>query len=159
MKFIVDGMLGSLARWLRILGCDVKYYNGFSDYELLKIAEKEDRALLTRDLDLFRRANVSGLKTLLVEGKDQAERLAHTAQHFNVPFDIDMTASRCPLCGSSLHSCGKDVVSDRVPAGTLKHYDKFWICSDGCGKVFWRGRHWVKITETLNKAKKLKKEA
>lgn len=155
MDFVVDGMLGRLSRWLRLLGCDVKYYNDLLDDELLIVADKENRALLTHDLVLFQRANAKGLKAFFVEGEDEAEKLASVAQHFNISLEIDMAVSRCPICGASLYSSSKDAISTKVFVGTLKHYDEFWVCN-GCGKVYWKGRHWEKITQTINKAKNLK---
>ena len=62
MKFANDGMLGKLTRWLRLMGEDVKCVNDFSlppgkeDDFLLKLSEEESRVLLTRDVDLYRRA-------------------------------------------------------------------------------------------------------
>jgi len=147
-------MLGRFSRWLRMLGCDVKYYNDASDDALLEIARRETRALLTRDAELFRKANADGLRAFFVEGESEEERLANIAQRLNLRLEIDMSTSRCPVCGSFLRSVGRDVVLDKVPSGTLKHYREFWVC-EGCGKVYWRGRHWEKITETLNRAKRL----
>lgn len=147
-------MLGRFSRWLRILGCDVKYYNDASDDALLNLAEEETRVLLTRDAELFRRANSKGLGAFFVEGKSEAERLANLAKRFNLKLEVDMSVSRCPVCGSSLRRVDIDAVLDKVPSGTLKYYKEFWIC-DGCGKVYWQGAHWKKINETLNKAKML----
>ena len=48
-RFVVDGMLGSLARWQRILGYDTDYVNQRDDPELVRIARAENRVLLTRD--------------------------------------------------------------------------------------------------------------
>ena len=45
MNFIVDGMLGKLARWLRMMGHDAKYSNVANDEELLATAKKENRML------------------------------------------------------------------------------------------------------------------
>lgn len=154
LKFVADGMLGSSSRWLRMLGCDVKYCNDMPDGALLKTAEQEDRVLLTRDSELFRRASAGGLRALFVEGESEAERLANIAQHFNIKLDIDMAVTRCPVCGSSLRNVEREAVLDKVPSGTLKHYEEFWVC-DGCGKVYWRGGHWKKITEILDEAKNL----
>ena len=57
MKFVVDGMLGKLARWLRMMGHDVEYSNSMDDSELLTIARKEQRILLTRDFELYQQCH------------------------------------------------------------------------------------------------------
>jgi uncharacterized protein with PIN domain len=54
VNFILDGMLGKLARWLRMMGHDVKYSNKMDDAELLVIAKKDSRVLLTKDFALYR---------------------------------------------------------------------------------------------------------
>ena len=36
MRFIADGMLGKLTRWLRMLGHDVTYYRALDDEKLVK---------------------------------------------------------------------------------------------------------------------------
>jgi len=154
MRFIVDGMLGSFSRWLRMLGCEVKYFNRASDDELLDVAKVESRVLLTRDLDLFRRAKSHGLEAFFVEGVTEAERLANFSRRFSIKLEVDASTSRCPTCNSSINRVGKNKVLDRVPPGTLKHYNEFWLCT-GCGKVYWRGVHWKNINATLAEAKKI----
>ena len=76
MKFVADAMLGKLARWLRIIGQDVIYSVQFSDSELLKLAKTEERVLLTRDFELYKRAITRSLDSFYVEGKTESERLA-----------------------------------------------------------------------------------
>lgn len=136
------------------MGCDVKYYNDASDDALLSIAEREGRVLLTRDAELFRRASSKGMKTFFVNGESVVEKLANMAKYFGIKLEVDMFASYCSMCGASLRSVESGAVLDKVPPGTLKHYTKFWVCDD-CGKVYWLGRHWKKINETLDKAKAL----
>jgi uncharacterized protein with PIN domain len=53
--FIADVMLGSLARWLRILGYDVVYDSRLDDAALVERAVKEKRVILTRDRRLVER--------------------------------------------------------------------------------------------------------
>lgn len=137
-----------------MLGCDIEYYRDAQDDTLLNIVKEEDRALLTRDAELFQRANLRGLKAFFVEGRSEVERLANFAHQFNLKLEIDTSISRCPVCGSSLRSIERDAVLDKVPSGTLKHYNEFWICNT-CRKVYWQGAHWKKINETLAKAKML----
>src|SRR5208283_689191 len=54
-RFVADVMLGSLARWLRILGFDTIYFRVIDDNELIKIALQQERILLTRDTGIARR--------------------------------------------------------------------------------------------------------
>ncbi len=157
LRFVADGMLGSSARWLRMLGYDVKYCNDALDDDLLRVAEHENRVLLTRDAELFRRACAAGLRAAFVEGGSEAERLASIARCFDIRLEVDMSVTRCPVCDSPLKKVGREAVLDRVESGTLRHYSEFWLC-EGCGKVYWRGGHWAKITEILNKAKELMEE-
>src|SRR5262249_11973894 len=51
-RWIVDEMLGRLARYLRFLGEDAAYVSGISDDELLRQARAEERVLITRDRSL-----------------------------------------------------------------------------------------------------------
>ena len=49
LRLLADGMLGRLARWLRLLGYDTAYENDADDLYLARRARAEDRILLTRD--------------------------------------------------------------------------------------------------------------
>ncbi|MEE8111479.1 MAG: Mut7-C RNAse domain-containing protein, partial [Acidobacteriota bacterium] len=55
MRFVVDCMLGSLAKWLKILGLDTRYDPALDDDDLVEIADRQDRILVTRDSRLVRR--------------------------------------------------------------------------------------------------------
>src|SRR5467141_4471566 len=76
MRFLVDGMLGGLARWLRILGEDVRYDASTEDTELLRIAYEENMVLLTRDEELCQRTIAKRIPSALVLGETMEERLA-----------------------------------------------------------------------------------
>ena len=154
MRFVVDGMLGGLARWLRILGHDVKYESNATDNELLRTAETENMILLTSDVELAKRAKARKLWSLLVAEKTEEERLARMARSFDVSLDVSMATSKCPECGSGLKETSKTEVADDVPPTSLSLYDKFWKCT-GCGKVYWIGSHWKQIQQTIRKAKKI----
>ena len=155
MKFIVDSMLGRFSRWLRMLGCTVKFFKKASDHELLDIARDEGHILLTRDLTLFRRAKSTGIRVFFIEGMTILEMLANFSQKFEISLVIDSSISRCPICDAHLRWIKKKDIVDKVPSGTLKHYDNFWLCN-GCNKVYWQGSHWKNINATLRKAKKLR---
>lgn len=154
MKFLVDGMLGGLARWLRILGHDVRYERTATDNELLEVAEKENMILLTRDVELAQRASAKKLSSLLVVEATEEDRLARISRTYGISLDASMETSKCPECGSDLKETSKSEVADKVPATSLTLYDKFWKCL-GCGKVYWLGSHWKQIQMTIRNAKKI----
>ncbi len=157
MNFILDGMLGKLARWLRMMGHDVKYSNDIGDPDLLSIAKEEKRVLLTRDFALYQRAIANGLDTFYVEGTTEVERLSELAHRFNLQLNIDLENSHCPKCNTKLQSVPKKDIENKVEKNTLVHYDVFWRCLK-CEAVYWQGGHWTKIRETLEKAKEKLKE-
>lgn len=152
MRFITDGMLGKLTRWLRILGHNVKYSNKLDDSQLITIAKKERRVLLTRDLQLYQQATAKGVDTFYIDGKTEAEKLAKLAQRFNIKLKADLTVSRCPKCNTRVKPIPKEKVADKVEKTTYLHYDEFWECPK-CGQVYWQGAHWTRIRKTLETAK------
>ncbi len=156
MGFLLDGMLGKLARWLRMLGYEAVYLNDSSDKDLLSIAKRDSLILLTSDEELYRTAAVKGIETSLVQGRTEPERLANLAQRYNLRLEIDTTISRCPLCGFTLREASKEEAEALVPPATFKVYQSFWACTNPkCAKVYWQGSHWKKIEQTLGSARKI----
>jgi hypothetical protein len=153
LKFLADGMLGKITRWLRMIGCDIKYFNDLDDEELISISVKEKRVLLTRDIELFRRAVSKGADAFLVEGRDEIEKLAEIGKHFDLNLEIDVEKSRCPKCNARIHPVSKSEVEGRIPPATFKFYDEFWECPS-CKQIYWQGSHWKRIRRTLSEARK-----
>ena len=157
MKFLTDGMLGNITRWLRLLGYDVEYEKGQKDNELLLRSEQEKRILLTSDAELFRIAKRRGLNTALVKKTSPDEALSKLSEKFNIHLIFDEKRSRCPTCGFPLKNVNKNSIKDKVPKNTYQRYNEFWICINlSCSKVYWCGNHWKKISQTLKKARKEK---
>ena len=144
-----------------MLGQDVIYSTELSDSELLEVAKKETRVLLTKDLELYKRAIARGIDAFYVEGKTESDRLAELAQRYALTLSVDMEKSHCPLCNTKLKATPKEQLTNELEKNTLIYYDKFWKCPN-CGQVYWQGAHWKQITNTINEAKekqdKLKKE-
>jgi uncharacterized protein with PIN domain len=151
LKFVVDGMLGKLARWLRMMGHDVEYSNSLDDSELLTIAKKEQRILLTRDFELYQHAVAKEVDAFYVQGQTEEQRLAELAKRFGISLEIDMATSRCPKCNTQVKPVSKEEVASRVEKSTFEHYIDFWECPK-CGQVYWQGAHWTRIRETLKTA-------
>jgi uncharacterized protein with PIN domain len=153
LRFLTDGMLGKLTRWLRMLGHDVEYAGSTGDKELIKKAKKENRVLLTRDVELYRQGVAKGAETFLIEKPNQTANLANLAKRFDFKLEVSMEASRCPKCNSKIKAVSKANIAEKIPSSTSFNYDEFWQCQ-GCGQVYWRGAHWKRIVKTLTEAKK-----
>src|SRR3981189_806430 len=115
MRFLVDGMLGGLARWLRILGYEVRYDASANDNDLLTIANDEGMVLLTRDEELYQRAIERTIASALIVGETEEDRLAQMASTFGVHLETNMAETKCPECGASLTEKSKRDLTDKVP--------------------------------------------
>ena len=153
MKFVVDGMLGKLARWLRMLGHDVKYSDNLDDNQLFAIAKKEKKTLLTRDFKLYQYTTTRGVNAFYVEGETEEERLAELSKRFKIELEIHMETSRCPKCNTKVKPMAKEKVDGKVEKNTFQNYNEFWECPK-CGNIYWQGAHWTKIRKTLDIAQK-----
>ncbi|UCC27572.1 MAG: Mut7-C RNAse domain-containing protein [Candidatus Bathyarchaeota archaeon] len=156
-RFLTDGMLGKLTRWLRMLGQDVEYTTAMADETLILEAKKTSRILLTRDIQLFQRAMTRGAEALLIEGMDEAENLADLATRFRFRLQINLKTSRCSKCNTQIRSVRKDRIIDRIPEKTSTYYNEFWECPN-CKQVYWQGAHWKRIEKTLRDARKALKK-
>jgi uncharacterized protein with PIN domain len=157
VKFLADGMLGKLTRWLRMLGHDVEYSSKLDDAELAATAKKERRILLTRDLELYQRATAKGIEAFYVAGETEVARLAELAKRFSFPLVIDLENSRCPKCNAKLRVAPKEQLAGKVEKNTFSHYSDFWECPR-CGQIYWQGAHWGRIRATLKAAEEKLKE-
>jgi len=158
VKFLTDGMLGNITRWLRLLGYDVKYEPVDDDRALLLRSKLEGRILLTSDIELFRIAKRRGLEAVLIKGTSTAETLSRLSRKLKLPLSFDELRSRCPTCGSPITRVTKSSVQEKVPKRTYETYSRFWACiNPSCSKVYWRGSHWKKIRTTLVKARQGKR--
>ena len=143
MKLLLDGMLGRLAKWLRLLGYDTTYFPDHDDNELVRLARAQGRVLLTRDRELTRRR---GLSCLLVESDDLEEQLQQVVSELNL--ETEQPFSRCPVCNTPLQEIEKTSVKERVPLYVFRTKEYFSLCPE-CDRIYWRGTHWTKIREEI----------
>ncbi|HUK80126.1 MAG TPA: Mut7-C RNAse domain-containing protein [Nitrososphaerales archaeon] len=144
-RFIVDAMLGSLARKLRALGFDSAYYRSGEDKGLLERSVLENRIVLTADRPLAARARARGIGTILVVGDSDRERVGSIARGAALSgIRLARGAPLCSLCGGELRPVGKGDVSGEVPPAVSRRHRLFFRCTS-CGQVYWRGSHWKKL--------------
>lgn len=137
MAFLADAMLGSLTRYLRMMGYDVLYapdVDAETDDEIIALAEKTDRRIITRDTEVAGRTEAIHLESLEVEG--QLRELDTQG------FRLELTGpSRCSLCNGELRPAEDS--PENAPDD-----QRVWCCSE-CGQYYWKGSHWRDVRETL----------
>ena len=136
IRFISDAMLGRLARWLRLLGFDTLYYPHISNGDLLKVALREERCLLTRDTHFKNRKRFTNL--FFVRSDDPLEQVVEVLDGIGVK---PTKPSRCAQCNGILGEVpAKESVRDMVPEYVFRTCRSFSQC-ESCGNVYWEGTH------------------
>ena len=144
IRFIADVMVGKLARWLRVLGFDVTYSNTYEDDEIVRIAESENRVILTRDTGLAARR--LSTRCILIESGDYREQVGQVVRTFDLK-DFRVF-SRCLECNVVLKAIDKEAVFDRVPPYVYFTQQQFAVCPS-CNRVYWHGTHAEQMLKRL----------
>ena len=136
MRFIADAMLGRLSRWLRLLGFDTLYYPHIMDSDLMKVAVREGRCLLTRDAHFLHIRNFSNF--LMVHSDDPIEQVKEVLSSYNLD---EFKPGRCARCNGELDTVTRrEEVRDMIPEHVFLHCGPFLRCR-ACGNIYWEGTH------------------
>jgi len=140
MTFVVDCMLGKAAKWLKIIGFDVLFFPRAEDDELLAVASREMRTLLTRDHGLVARAKAAGVTCLLPESEIWEEQVRQVIRAFEL-VAAARPYSRCVDCNAAVKPLSRENAANLVAPFVLEQGRDFALCP-ACGRVFWRGTHY-----------------
>ncbi len=144
-RFIADAQLGGLAKYLRMLGFDTLYENGYTDAQVARISADEQRIVLTRDRALLMYKLIShGCYVRGTRPRQQLEEIVSRLDLYRAikPF------SRCLRCNRELEPVAKEVIRDRLPPGSALFYWRFWICGK-CDTIYWEGSHWRRMEQVI----------
>jgi uncharacterized protein with PIN domain len=148
MTFVADCMLGRLAKWLRILGFDVLYLAKAEDRELVAIARRDGRLLLTRDTGLIERT-AKRPNRLFVRSDDWEDQIVQVLDELELWDDVRPN-SRCIECNVALKPLSRERARNLVTPYVGEHAASFAVCS-GCGRVFWQGTHYGDMERKIEK--------
>lgn len=140
-RFVLDGHLGQLARTLRMLGLDTRYQPDHDDPTLSRLADEEERILLTRDLGLLKHGRVT--YGAFVRATDPDAQIREVLQRYPLDDALD-PLTRCIRCNHRIAPVPKGTVADEVPPRTLRDFDRFFQCT-GCAHVYWKGSHYERM--------------
>jgi uncharacterized protein with PIN domain len=145
-RFIADHMLGRLARWLRICGYDTVFSPAYDDADIVRIALREGRVILTRDRGLVARAAARNF--IFIESQEHTEQLRQVFDALKLKPDVERVFTICPVCNRNVVAVAKDEVSGLVPPYVYLRQDVYSKCP-GCRRIFWRGTHYERALEKL----------
>ncbi len=143
VRFILDTHLGQLANYLRLLGFDSLYRNDFTDEEIARLAEAEQRVILTRDRGLLKRKIV--VHGYCVRETAPRQQITSVLRRYELAGQVDPW-SRCARCNGMLVTVEKDEVLQLLEPKTRLHYEEFQRCS-ACGQIYWQGSHFEKLAD------------
>lgn len=149
-RFVCDGSLGGLARWLRAAGYEAAWRAGLCGEALLAEGRRHGAVVLTSDHEVFLRREV----------KDGRLAAFHLPSRAGLPDQLTQVVRayhlverppRCMTCGGELAPVAKEAVRDRIPPRTAAWKDEYFVCR-ACDRLFWKGTHWDRIRQGLKAA-------
>jgi uncharacterized protein with PIN domain len=148
LAFVADAHLGGLGRMLRMLGFDTIYDNRLDDREIVDLASRERRVVLTRDRELLKCRDV--LRGAYVHALAPEKQLAEIARRYPLAAHMKPFAS-CLHCNLPLERADPAAVVERVPERIRERCRDFMHCP-GCDRIYWEGSHWDRMRSVLAQA-------
>ena len=146
MKFLVDAMLGKLAKELRMLGYDAAYYRGQDAHELIQLARQQERVILTRHKELTR--NTEKDRVIQIEEEKPSLQLKELLDRSVIALNEASLFSRCLLCNFPLDEMTTEEVEGKVPEFIFYQENEFYACPQ-CHRIYWPGSHLEKMEKRL----------
>jgi uncharacterized protein with PIN domain len=148
VKFLCDGMLERLGRFLRAAGYDTQIADPQEhDGALLARAIREDRLLLTCDRELAQRRAAAGRVVVL-----PSNGLDRTAQALTGVIPVDWLRApftRCLIDNQPVRPATADEYKDLPPRARAAARDDVFACPK-CGRLYWPGSHVRRIRKRLH---------
>lgn len=149
-RFVADVHLGTLARYLRLIGFDTVWRNDLDDDAIIDLALAERRIILTRDRGILRQGRVThGYWLRATDPEQQLEEVVRA---------LDLGAgmrpyTRCLECNGTVASIGRREAVRHVPLQVFLVYRDFTRCED-CGRVYWPGSHQSRLDDVVSRARR-----
>ncbi len=148
-KFIADVHLGKLSRYLRMLGIDVIYHNNSRDNQIVIISIDEHRTILTRDLGILKRKDVS--HGYFVRNTNVKKQIFEVIKRFDLKNEVK-EFTRCIECNELLADVAKGTIVNQLPPKVAASKNEFSVCHF-CNKIYWKGTHYQRMLSFIKTVK------
>lgn len=142
--FLCDTMLGKLAKWLRVMGYDVRYQSYYKKGEIESYTQ-EGRLLLSRNRPVTELFSNSFL-ILSSRVKDQLQELKDASL---ITADRSRWFSRCIVCNAILVRAKKEEAEERIPDYVYSQNINGIRYCPSCGRYYWPGSHREKMVSRM----------
>ena len=149
LKFMVDHNVGRLARWLRMMGYDTRLFTGDNDSDMVTLARREGRVILTRDTQIMKRRLVTSgeIRALLMESDEPEAQMRQVITALKLNPELN-PFSLCLECNQPLLEKSLAEAAGLVPPFVFKTQQQYMMCPR-CQRIYWRGTHWQAMTGKL----------
>jgi uncharacterized protein len=144
-KFVLDVHLGSLARYLRLLGFDTCYRNDLKDEEIIDLALTGQRIILTRDLFILKNGKVT--HGYFVRETNPKKQIVEIVRRFDLK-DQFKPFSLCLECNGRIIKVNKSSIVSELRENTRKAFLEFYRCKD-CRRIYWKGSHYERMLKMV----------
>lgn len=148
-RFIADVHLGTLARYLRLLGFDTVWQRDLDDATIIDRSLDEQRIILTRDKGILKNGRVThGYWLRATDPEAQLDEIVRV---------LDLAGSlrpyaRCMECNGEVRPVPAADAAESVPPRVLEFHQEFSRCRD-CRRVYWAGSHQPKLEAIIARAR------
>jgi uncharacterized protein with PIN domain len=118
--------------------------------EIIELSIKDNRTILTKNREILKNNKVT--HGYWIRNEDAVEQVKEVIRRFDLHKNIREFA-RCLECNSVLEQVEKEKVIERFPDKVKERHNEYWYCRK-CDKIYWKGTHYDKMLELLNKINK-----
>jgi len=146
LDFLVDFNVRKITKYLRMLGFRTVTDEGVPDEEIAAIAERDNKIVLTRDIGLLKRKNVT--YGYFLRSEDVEKQIMEVVKRYGLlpkiaPFSI------CLTCNGGIQNVPKENILEELPILIREEYNEFFQCN-ACQKVYWKGSHFDNMRKVID---------
>jgi hypothetical protein len=135
-RFVVEPMLGKLAKWMRIMGYDVLYQRSYWEEDFPRLATEGRRRLSRRQEARARHPEV-----ILIRSDHVGEQLKELWNLGCLKLDRTKFFTRCLRCNLPLREADPEEAKSNLPDYVYhENVSGMRFCTQ-CGRFFWPGTH------------------